>query len=168
MEEDLFVSCRPQITLEGDHGFKYHVDFDRLPLDEGIGAMCVSRPTNPTSNVLTDEEMEHLARLASERGIPLIVDNAYGAPFPGLIYRDARPPWGPNTVLVFSLSKFGLPGSRTGIVVADPEVVQALSAVNAIANADSAAYSLDGRQPFLAGNFFRSISNGNGSSRAGT
>ena len=134
MGDDLFVSCRPRITLEGDHAFKYHIDFRHLPIDETIGAICVSRPTNPTANVLTDEEMDHLDRLAVEHDVPLIVDNAYGDPFPGLVYREVRPRRGPNTILVFSLSKLGLPGSRTGIVVAEPAVVQALSAVNAIAN----------------------------------
>jgi valine--pyruvate aminotransferase len=84
--------------------------------------------------VLTDAEVEHLACLAQEHGIPLIVDGAYGAPFPGLLYRDGRPIWRPNTILTFSLSKIGLPGTRTGIVVADPEIVRALSAVNAVAN----------------------------------
>ena len=34
--------------------------------------MCVSRPTNPTGNVLTDEEIGHLDSLAEEQGIPLI------------------------------------------------------------------------------------------------
>lgn len=134
IDHDHFVSCRPRIALEGEHGFKYHIDFDQLPLDESIGAICVSRPTNPTSNVLTDDEVEHLERLADHHGIPLIVDNAYGEPFPGIVFHQVRPPWGPNTLLVFSLSKLGLPGSRTGIVVGSPEVVKALSAVNAIAN----------------------------------
>jgi len=35
-------------------------------------------------------------------------------------------------VLSMSLSKLGLPGTRTGIVVADPELIRMLAAVNAV------------------------------------
>ena len=44
------------MELIGDHEFKYHVDFDALSVNEDIAAVCVSRPTNPTGNVLTDDE----------------------------------------------------------------------------------------------------------------
>ncbi|WP_118835985.1 aminotransferase class I/II-fold pyridoxal phosphate-dependent enzyme [Neisseria meningitidis] len=39
-----------------------------------------------------------------------------------------------NIILCFSLSKVGLPGVRTGIIVAAPEVVKAVSSLNAIVN----------------------------------
>ena len=55
-------------------------------------------------------------------GVPLIIDGAYGLPFPGMIYTPATPFWDDNTILCLSLSKLGLPGVRTGIVVAAPEV----------------------------------------------
>ena len=44
--------------------------------------ICVSRPTNPTGNVITDEELMKLDLLAQQRDIPLVIDNAYGVPFP--------------------------------------------------------------------------------------
>lgn len=132
LDEDLFVSRRPAIErLEGPY-FKYRVDFDELELDETIGAVCVSRPTNPTGNVLTDAEMLELERRASERGLPLIVDNAYGLPFPNALFTDAELRFNENVVLCMSLSKLGLPGVRTGIVVARPEIVEALAGATAI------------------------------------
>ena len=33
--------------------FKYHVDFEHLAVPADVGAICVSRPTNPSGNVLT-------------------------------------------------------------------------------------------------------------------
>ena len=119
--------------------FKYRVDFDALEqlpaLREGkIGAICCSRPTNPTGNVLTDEEMNRLDALAQAHGIPLIIDNAYGMPFPNIIYSDATLNWHENIILCFSLSKVGLPGARTGIIVATPQVIKAISCLNAIVN----------------------------------
>ena len=63
--------------------FKYHIDFNELTVDDSIGAICASRPTNPTGNVLTDQEIRHLDELARHHGIPLIIDNAYGNAVPG-------------------------------------------------------------------------------------
>ncbi|MGO1376097.1 MAG: valine--pyruvate transaminase [Psychrobacter sp.] len=129
-----------EVTHDGEDGFfKYRVDFDALEnlpaLQEGrIGAICCSRPTNPTGNVLTDDEMAHLAEIAKRYDIPLIIDNAYGMPFPNIIYSDVNLTWDDNTILCFSLSKIGLPGMRTGIIVAAPEVIAAVSSMNAVVN----------------------------------
>jgi valine--pyruvate aminotransferase len=127
-----FTGRRPSIQGLGPRSFKYRVDFDALDPDDTIGAICVSRPTNPTGNVITDEEVNKLAAIARTRGIPLVLDNAYGLPFPGIIFREARPIWNEDIVLCMSLSKIGLPSLRTGIVVAGEELIEALSATNAI------------------------------------
>lgn len=82
LEEDLFVSARPNIELLPEGQFKYHVDFEHLHIGEETGMICVSRPTNPTGNVITDDELMKLDRLANQHGIPLVIDNAYGVPFP--------------------------------------------------------------------------------------
>lgn len=131
--EGLFRSVRPVIEEEGEHGFKYRVDFDNLEVTPDIAAICASRPTNPTGNVLTDDEVKRLSDLAKAHGIPLILDNAYGAPFPGILFTDIRPHWDEHVILTMSLSKIGLPGARTGIVVGPPEVIRALGSMSAIA-----------------------------------
>ena len=128
----LLVSRRSTITDLGDGLFKYGVDFDALDDVEDIGAICVSRPTNPTGNVVTDAEIERLGEFARVRDVPLIVDNAYGLPFPGIVFGDATLAWDERTILCMSLSKLGLPGIRTGIVIANEDVVTALGAANAI------------------------------------
>ena len=141
IESDTFVTLPARISLEGDHSFKYHID---LPLIKGylsahpeVGAVCVSRPTNPTGNVLTNGEIDELTRLAGAHGIPLMIDNAYGMPFPNIIFPDLvegnpAPCWKPGMILSMSLSKIGLPALRTGIILADPPVIAALSALNSI------------------------------------
>lgn len=134
IEGEYFVSVRPRIEFVGETFFKYRVDFDQITITDDIAAICVSRPTNPTGNVLTDEEINGLARLAADHDIPLIIDNAYGVPFPGMIYTEATPIWNEHLVLCMSLSKFGLPAVRTGIVVASKELIRILSGVNAVVN----------------------------------
>ncbi|MFP1809404.1 valine--pyruvate transaminase [Lonsdalea quercina] len=134
LDEDMFVSVRPQIELLPEGQFKYHVDFEQLHITDDIGAICVSRPTNPTGNVLTDDELRQLDAMARQHEIPLIIDNAYGVPFPGIIFSDATPLWNQNIILCMSLSKLGLPGSRCGIVIAAEEVIEAMSNMNGIIN----------------------------------
>jgi valine--pyruvate aminotransferase len=130
---DLFRSVHGRIEETGPHAFKYRIDFDALDIEEDVAAMAVSRPTNPTGNVLTDEEVARLSSMAKDKGIPLILDNAYGAPFPGILFREVKPVWEPHIILSMSLSKLGLPGTRTGIVVADAPVIRMLSSVHAVA-----------------------------------
>ena len=128
----MLAARRSMITELGDKLFKYGVDFEGVEAVEDVAAICVSRPTNPTGNVVTDEELARLGSIARARGVPLIVDNAYGLPFPAIVHGEATPVWDENTVLCMSLSKLGLPGLRTGIVIANEELIAALAAVNAI------------------------------------
>ncbi|HBC3534172.1 TPA: valine--pyruvate transaminase [Vibrio vulnificus] len=132
IDEDIFVSYRPEIELLDNGLFKYHVDFEQLKVDESVAAICASRPTNPTGNVLTDEEIRKLDQLARDNQIPLIIDNAYGLPFPNIIFEEVEPFWNENTILCMSLSKLGLPGVRCGIVIANEAVTQALTNMNGI------------------------------------
>jgi valine--pyruvate aminotransferase len=132
--ELFFSATRPEIEWLDDDLFKYRVDFSRLETVEDTAALCVSRPTNPTGNVLTDNEIAQLDEIARARGIPLIIDGAYGLPFPNILFAEARPHWNENTILVLSLSKLGLPGVRTGVVVAREDIIQAFANANGILN----------------------------------
>nr|WP_299038641.1 valine--pyruvate transaminase [uncultured Psychrobacter sp.] len=153
-----------EVNHDGEEGFfKYRVDFEALEnlpaLKEGrIGAICCSRPTNPTGNVLTDEEMAHLAEIAKRYDVPLIIDNAYGMPFPNIIYSDVTLNWDDNTILCFSLSKIGLPGVRTGIIVAAPEVIAAVSAMNAVVNLSPTRFGASIATPLVENDAIKDLS----------
>src|SRR5690606_12364138 len=134
LRADLFTSLAPEIELHGDDLFKYHVDFHHFKITARTGALCLSRPTNPTGNVITDAEVAQLDELARAHQVPFIIDGAYGLPFPNIVFTDVQPHWNENTVLVLSLSKLGLPGARTGIVIANPEVIAAFAKANTILN----------------------------------
>jgi valine--pyruvate aminotransferase len=138
-EPDGIVARRPLIDLCesaidpcGDRRFKYRVSFEDLAIGEDIGAVCLSRPTNPSGNVISDLDLKRLATLAENHEVPLIVDGAYGPPFPNILFRDITPLWDDSMVLSLSLSKLGLPGVRTGIVIARPEIIAAVARMNAI------------------------------------
>ena len=126
------TSRRSSIRKLPDRQFKYGLRMDGLEDVEDMGAIVVSRPTNPTGNVIRENELAQLDKVAKARGVPLIVDNAYGLPFPGMVFVNASPQWNENTILTMSLSKIGLPALRTGIVVANEEVTEILGRVNAL------------------------------------
>jgi len=132
LADDLFVANKPQIRHIDEHLFKYHIDFGGMNITDEIGAICVSRPTNPTGNVLTDAEIGKLSELACAHDIPLIVDSAYGMPFPNIIFTEIRPIWNEQTIFCMSLSKLGLPAARTGIVVAGEDIIAIISRLNAV------------------------------------
>lgn len=134
IEPGQFAAFPSKIEELPENSFKYHVDFDGLEIPHDAGALAVSRPTNPTGNVLSDDEVRKLARLAADRGIPLFLDNAYGLPFPRIIFEDVLPYWDENVIYSMSLSKLGLPSVRTGIIIARREIIKAFAASNAIVN----------------------------------
>ncbi len=132
LSKNFFTATRPSIELLDDQLFKYHVDFSTLELTPNTAALCVSRPTNPTGNVLTDEEIAHLDKIARKHDIPFIIDGAYGSPFPNIMFTEANSHWNENTILTLSLSKLGLPGVRTGIIVAREDIIEAYTNINTI------------------------------------
>ncbi len=128
----MLTAMKPSIEKFPDRTFKYRLDLRSLNVADDVGALCVSRPTNPTGNVLSDDEMNSLVAAAAGRNIPLIVDNAYGLPFPNIIFTDVKPFWNDNIVMCMSMSKLGLPGIRTGVVVASEEIIDALASMNSV------------------------------------
>ncbi|MEE4660376.1 MAG: valine--pyruvate transaminase [Halieaceae bacterium] len=151
LSQRFFTATRPGIDRLPGQMFKYRVDFENLAVDEHTGALCVSRPTNPSGNVLTDDELRQLDRIARDRGVPLIVDGAYGLPFPNICFTDATPMWNDNIVLALSLSKLGMPGVRTGILVANEAVIEAYANANTIINLASGSLG-----PAIARDWFTS------------
>ncbi|MGH8595303.1 MAG: valine--pyruvate transaminase [Gammaproteobacteria bacterium] len=131
IEHGTLVAYPSRISFTASHRFKYEIDFDGLMVDETIGAICLSRPCNPTGNVVSDNDLARLAALAEAFDIPLIVDCAYGDPFPGIMFVPNRLAWSEKIVFCFSLSKLGLPGMRTGIVLGSEEITDTLVGMNA-------------------------------------
>ena len=132
IEADLITSQKARIHHLDDGFFKYQLDIDNLQVDNSTGLICVSRPTNPSGNVLTDQECEQLDRIARSNDVPLLIDSAYGTPFPNIIFNQVNPFWNENCIVCMSLSKLGLPGARTGIVIANEEVIRFFSNMTAI------------------------------------
>ncbi|WP_448532970.1 valine--pyruvate transaminase [Parathermosynechococcus lividus] len=123
------VAYRPRLEIfETEHAFKYRPDFQQLQIDDTTGCVIFSRPCNPTGNVLTDVEVRQIADLAVPYGVPVLIDAAYGPPYPSLNFTELVPVFGGNIVHCLSLSKAGLPGERVGIAIGDRDILSVLEA----------------------------------------
>jgi valine--pyruvate aminotransferase len=160
LEEGMFAALKPGIARTGEHRFKYHIDFENLDPGGDIAAMCVSRPTNPSGNLISDAELRKLEAIAGRKGIPLIIDNAYGWPFPGIVFGEAAPLWTDRTIHVMSLSKFGLPGTRTAFVVGPPEVASAVASMMAVAGLANGNFGQAIAGPLIASGEIMRLSRG--------
>jgi N-succinyldiaminopimelate aminotransferase len=87
-----------------------------------IGTLLVNFPANPTGDVLLDDELKALARLARENDLVLISDEVYN-----WIRYDERPrtllTFAPERTLVIGAAskEYLIPGARTGYVLSpDP------------------------------------------------
>lgn len=127
-----FYGVEGLIQREGTR-FKYTVDEAAVrAAPESIKLMAVSRPTNPSGNVLSDAEISFLSAECERRGIPLIIDHAYGDPFPSALYVPTAPFWKPHHIHLYSFSKLGLPGCRTSIAIAAPSLIKLMANMTAV------------------------------------
>lgn len=126
LEPDLFYAHLPHIIRLGPNSFSYQPDLETLPLTGDEALICLSRPTNPTGHLISDADLERLRERAAAHEIPLLLDLAYGQPFPAIQFEPSQYSWQPGEIACLSLSKLGLPGVRTGMVIADPEVIRLL------------------------------------------
>jgi len=130
--ENSFKAYKPIVEkFENQNEFKYNLNINDIKLTPEISAVMLSRPTNPSGNVVSDTELDFLVNLVKDTDIPLIIDSAYAPPFPNLCFKDIKFPFTKNTIYCFSLSKTGFPGERVGIVIGDKKYLKYLSAFHA-------------------------------------
>lgn len=121
------IAYKPTLDIDAaNHQFKYRPDFSQLEITEDTGCVIFSRPCNPTGNVMTDDEVKKIAALAAPYNVPVLIDSAYGPPFPALNFTELTPVFGDNILHCMSLSKAGLPGERIGVAIGDEQIIQVL------------------------------------------
>ena len=120
LDKNALFGSRPKIekNLES-HSFKYVPDFDQIQIDETVGAIILSRPSNPSGNIVDKNDLQKLIDKAAKFDIPVLIDSAYSVPYPALNYKEMEPVFGPNVLHIISMSKTGLPGERIGVAIGD-------------------------------------------------
>jgi valine--pyruvate aminotransferase len=120
------AGVEPLIRLQDERSYRYLFDLPALEKLSDVGLMLLSSPSNPAGRSASGEEIRRLIAVAERHDVPLVVDNAYGAPFPRIGGQAIAPVRHDRVVNLFSLSKAGLPGERLGFAIGDQRYVDPL------------------------------------------
>ncbi|RFU71407.1 threonine-phosphate decarboxylase [Peribacillus saganii] len=111
-----------------------------LPALDGIDAIFLCTPNNPTGIEYSPQAVVHLIQECSERGVYVIIDEAFYDFLEEAATYTAHLPDYSNLIILRSLTKmYSIPGLRLGYLMADQEIVSRISAyrphwsVNALA-----------------------------------
>lgn len=114
---------------DAEGGFRWQLDLESLAraVTRKTRAIIVTNPNNPTGAVLTDPEMEAIVNAAERVGAWIVSDEIYrGAETDGPLSPTFAGRYD-RVVVTGGLSKaFGLPGLRTGWIVAPRKLVSHL------------------------------------------
>jgi aspartate/methionine/tyrosine aminotransferase len=131
--------------IDGPDGPQLDLDSLETLAQQGIRMFMMSNPHNPTGTVFTATTLGGVARLAAEHDFLVFVDELYcrlvygGTPFTHLA---ALPGMANRTITSLGGSKTeSLSGYRIGLVVAPPDVIDAVEQVLAICCLRAPAYS---------------------------
>jgi valine--pyruvate aminotransferase len=108
----------PILIADGEHTFRYRLDLPAVQEQTDAGMFLVSSPSNPAGRCLGTGERGDLIAVAAALDVSLVIDHAYGYPFPGIAEAPTAPVWHDHVINLFSLSKAGLPGERLGFAIA--------------------------------------------------
>jgi aspartate aminotransferase len=157
-----WVSFTEQIALAGgrpvlvETGADFQLDPEciRRAITPRTRAVLINSPHNPTGAVYTAEAIAATARLAAERGLYLISDEAYHAyAFDGRphVAAVAVSPDPARVVTVRSFSKhYNMTGFRLGYVAADKRIIQALARLQSHTTGNVCSFAQHGALAALA------------------
>ncbi|RJQ84497.1 MAG: pyridoxal phosphate-dependent aminotransferase [Desulfobacteraceae bacterium] len=157
-----WVSFTEQVKLAGgrpvlvDAGAGFQLDPERIRRAISIRtrAVLINSPNNPTGAVYTAEAVAETARLAGERELYLIADEAYHAyTFDGRPHVPAGDvaPDRKRVITVRSFSKhYNMTGFRIGYVAADKSIIQALTRLQSHSTGNVCTFAQYGAMAALA------------------
>jgi len=123
----ILSGARPVYVPLHPPDFAFDRDELRAAFADGVKAIVVCNPSNPTGKVFTRDELEFILRLAEEHDAYVITDEPYEhivyEPH-GHVYASALPGAEQRVVVCNSLSKtYSIPAWRLGYVQASPEFI---------------------------------------------
>lgn len=88
LEEAIIEGIPPIVSKLDHHTFRYEFNKqafkDKIAQDPDIGAVVLSRPNNPSGNILSKEAVHFISQVCKDYNIPLLIDSAYAPPFPAM------------------------------------------------------------------------------------
>ncbi len=131
--EDIAHTLRAHVDCFSRGGDRFQIDPDEIErrIKKNTRLIVLTNLHNPSGMLTGDDTLRAVARMAERHNVKVIVDEVYGD------YADAsaRPhraaELSPNLISVSSLTKiYGLSTLRCGWIVADPEVLAPVRALN--------------------------------------
>ena len=119
-----------RVPLRKENGYQLDVKDVEAKLSGRTKMILLTHPNNPTTTVFRRENLEALSRLAVEKDLVVVVDQAFeDSVFDNVEYVSIAtlPGMWERTLSVFSVSKgMGLSGFRVGYVVSDDHIMDSL------------------------------------------
>lgn len=131
IDEDMFVSSLQKTEKTWKHQFKYILDTSKFPNKEEVWAILLSRPCNPTWNVISDEEMEKIYDYVKWTDIPVFIDSAYAPPIPNLCFTEINTKLNENVIYCMSFSKAWIPWERVWVAIWEKKYLKPIEAFEA-------------------------------------
>jgi aspartate aminotransferase len=112
------------------NGFALEPETVRQCLSPNTKAILINSPSNPSGHVMSPENLQGLAAIAEERGIPIVSDEIYQ----GLIYSGED-----HTILEYTKNAFvlngfsklyAMTGWRLGYIICPPECVRGIQKIH--------------------------------------
>ena len=120
------------VYLESDEAENFRITADAVEraITHRTKAIIINSPSNPAGSVVSPADLEHVVRLAHERGIYLILDECYvylnftGQLVSGGSFLEAKE----HTLVMGSLSKtYAMTGWRAGFALGPKAIIAAMS-----------------------------------------
>ncbi|MEL7663136.1 MAG: pyridoxal phosphate-dependent aminotransferase [Methanosarcina mazei] len=112
------------------NGFALEPETVRQRLSPNTKAILINSPSNPGGHVMSPENLQGLAAIADERGIPIVSDEIYQ----GLIYSGEEHSileYTKNAFVLNGFSKlYAMTGWRLGYIICPPGCVRALQKIH--------------------------------------
>ena len=111
------------VKVPYDEDLSMNIDTIIRELTDDTQLLILLNPNNPMGNVYTDEEFERMLKVANERQINILIDEAYHYFYPKTFIKYALE--GEHVFVTRTFSKlFSLAGCRLGYVVGWPEGIK--------------------------------------------
>jgi aspartate aminotransferase len=124
----------PVILEAPESGFGYNLKALAESINERTRVIVLNSPCNPTGEILSDSDLQEVARLAVEHDLVVVSDDIYdklifdGRKFTSIVQLDPR--MQERTVLVNGVSKtYAMTGWRLGYAVGPPEIIAGMRKV---------------------------------------
>ncbi|MFS8049440.1 aminotransferase [Rhizobium sp. BR 314] len=122
------------VECDAENGFLPKMSSVEAALADGVKALVIVSPNNPTGAIYSPDLLDSLYALCRKHGAWLVLDETYrdfldegSTPPHGLL---SQMDWNERLVLLYSFSKsLCIPGHRLGAITASPEVIQEISKV---------------------------------------